>query len=134
TRQNQDGQFEIRASANEGLEVSYVGYASQTVTVSSTSSSLQIRLQENSHSLEEAVVTGYGSQRKKDLTGSVAIVDVDQLKAQPAATAVEALQGKATGVQIVNDGAPCSTPQNNIRGYSTINHNEPRYSIDGVPF
>lgn len=134
TATNQDGQFEIKASANDVLEISYVGYASQTVTVSSTTSSLQVRLQENSHSLEEVVVTGYGSQRKKDLTGSVAIVDVDQLKAQPAATAVEALQGKATGVQIVNDGAPGSTPQIKIRGYSTINNNEPLYIIDGVPF
>src|SRR5690606_5021839 len=84
--------------------------------------------------LEEVVVTGYGAQRRKDLTGSVAVVNVDQLKSQPAASAVEALQGRATGVQIVNDGAPGATPAIKIRGYSTINNNEPLYVIDGVPY
>ena len=84
--------------------------------------------------METVVVTGYGTQRKKDLTGAVAVVNVTELKSQPAGSAVEALQGRATGVQIVNDGAPGSTPQIRIRGYSTINNNEPLYIIDGIPF
>src|SRR5690606_27360241 len=103
-------------------------------TVLSSTSQVNIDLQVDNSNLEEVVVTGYGAQRRKDLTGAVAVVDVAELKAQPAASAVEALQGKATGAQIVNDGAPGSTPSIKIRGFSTINNNEPLYIIDGVPF
>ena len=127
------GNFEIEASPNAQLEVSYVGYLARRVPVTGTAA-LQIGLVADNSSLEEVVVTGYGTQRRKDLTGAVAVVNTDQIKAQPAATAIEALQGKAAGVQIVNDGAPGSTPQIKIRGYSTINNNEPLYIIDGVPF
>src|SRR5690606_35580722 len=90
--------------------------------------------QSTTSDLDEVVVTGYSAQRKKDLTGAVAVVDIGQLKSQPAASPVEALQGKATGVQIVSDGAPGATPQIRIRGYSTINNNDPLYVIDGVPY
>ncbi|HLS94424.1 MAG TPA: TonB-dependent receptor [Sphingobacterium sp.] len=134
TSTNQDGSFEIKAAVNDVLEVSFIGYQTSTTTVASNTTVVQIDLQADNSSLEEVVVTGYGAQRRKDLTGSVAVVNVDQLKSQPAASAVEALQGRATGVQIVNDGAPGSTPQIKIRGYSTINNNEPLYVIDGVPF
>lgn len=77
---------------------------------------------------------GYTTQAKKDLTGAISVVNTENLKAQPAASPIEALQGKATGVQIINDGAPGATPQIRIRGFSTINNNEPLYVIDGVPF
>mgnify|MGYP003499814777 CR=1 FL=1 len=118
TSTNQDGEFEIKANINEVIEFTYIGHITKTLTVNSSSTNVQVQLLEDGTSLEEVVVTGYGTQRKKDLTGSVAIVDVELLKSQPAASAVEALQGKATGVQIVNDGAPGSTPQIKIRGYS----------------
>lgn len=134
TSTNDQGAFRIKASPNDVIEISYIGYETTRRTIPSGAGNLQIELKSDASSLEEVVVTGYGTQRKKDLTGSVAIVDVAQLKAQPAATAVEALQGKAAGVQIVNDGAPGSTPQIKIRGYSTINNNEPLYVIDGVPY
>lgn len=134
TSADANGSFQIRAAVNDIIEVSMVGYKSMRVTVKDVNQQLSIKLETDNSELEEVVVTGYGTQRKKDLTGSVAIVDVEQLKSQPAASAVEALQGKAAGVQIVNDGAPGSTPQIKIRGYSTINNNEPLYIIDGVPF
>ena len=127
------GNFEIRAVLQDVLEISLIGYETKQVTLVS-SERLKISLRLAEQSLEELVVTGYGAQRRKDLTGAVAVVAVAQLKSQPAASAVEALQGKAPGVQIVNDGAPGSTPQIKIRGYSTINNNEPLYIIDGVPF
>lgn len=92
-----------------------------------------VSLKEKQGSLEEVVVTGYTTQKKKDLTGAVSVVNVNQMKSQPVASPVEALQGKATGVQIINDGAPGSTPQIRIRGFSTINNNDPLYVIDGVP-
>ena len=129
-----NGNFEINVSVNDVLEITSVGYESFTTTISTSTSFLDVQLAEDNSNLEEIIVTGYGVQRRKDLTGAVAVVDVEQLKSQPAATAVEALQGKAPGVQIVNDGAPGSTPQIKIRGYSTINNNEPLYIIDGVPF
>lgn len=134
TATSSSGTFEIQASNNDILIFTYVGYEVNRTTIDASTSNLTISLIGSFSDLEEVVVTGYGTQRKKDLTGSVSVVDVDQLKSQPAATAVEALQGKAPGVQIVNDGAPGSTPQIKIRGYSTINNNEPLYIIDGVPF
>lgn len=130
---DEKGAFTLEAKPTDVLIISFVGYATREVTVG-RQISLNILLQPNNNNLTEVVVTGYTSQRKKDLTGAVSVVDVVQLKAQPAASAVEALQGKAPGVQIVNDGAPGSTPQIRIRGFSTINDNDPLYIIDGVPY
>lgn len=129
-----DGRFSIQANSGDVLEVKMIGYQSYSETLSASSAPVVIRLEESLSALDEVIVTGYGTQRRGDLTGSVAVVDVAKMKAQPAATAVESLQGRAAGVQIVNDGAPGSTPQIKIRGYSTINNNEPLYIIDGVPF
>ena len=131
---NEQGQFTLTAKANDVLVISYIGYTGQEVRVNSGKQVYNISLKPTTSDLEEVVVTGYSSQRKKDLTGAIAVVDVNQLKSQPAASAVEALQGKAPGVQIITDGAPGSTPQIRIRGYSTINNNEPLYVIDGVPY
>ncbi|MGO1815658.1 MAG: carboxypeptidase-like regulatory domain-containing protein, partial [Sphingobacterium sp.] len=133
TSSDASGNFEIDAQAGDILEVTYVGFVTTRYTVSAAGETAEIAINEDSSDLDEIVVTGYSAQRKKDLTGSVAVVDVTELKSQPAGSAVEALQGRATGVQIVNDGAPGSTPQIRIRGYSTINNNEPLYVIDGVP-
>ncbi len=134
TSTNKSGAFEIKASINDVIEISYVGYKKSVITVSASTSTLSIELEADNSSLDDVVVTGYSSQRKKDLTGAVAVIDVADLKSTPAASAVESLQGRATGVQIVTDGAPGSTPQIKIRGFSTINNNEPLYIIDGVPF
>ncbi|MDB5020491.1 MAG: SusC/RagA family TonB-linked outer membrane protein [Pedobacter sp.] len=128
-----NGAFSLQASAENVLVISFVGYSSREVTVGNQTS-ITIALVPNNNNLNEIVVTGYTSQRKKDLTGSVAVVNVAQLKAQPAASAVEALQGKAPGVQIVVDGAPGSTPQIRVRGVTTINNNDPLYVVDGVPY
>ncbi|WP_437919604.1 SusC/RagA family TonB-linked outer membrane protein [Sphingobacterium sp. LRF_L2] len=134
TSTDANGFFEIKATVNDVIEVNFIGYQAARVTVLSTTNNVNIDLQPDNSNLEEVVVTGYGAQRRKDLTGAVAVVNVAGLKTQPAASAVEALQGRATGVIVVNDGAPGSTPQIKIRGFSTINNNEPLYIIDGVPF
>jgi len=133
TSTDADGAFTIQGKVGDVLVVSYIGYSSAEVTVTGKAD-LAISLNSAEGALEEVVVTGYSSQRKKDLTGAVAVVSVKDLKTTPAASAVESLQGRATGVQIVVDGAPGSTPQIKIRGYSTINNNEPLYIIDGVPY
>lgn len=129
------GDFSIKLSgrSNGILIFSIVGYQSKEVAVNGQTS-INVQLQESIGTLNEVVVTGYTTQQKKDITGSVSVVNVDELKAQPAASPIEALQGKATGVQIINDGAPGSTPQIRIRGFSTINNNDPLFIIDGVPY
>lgn len=133
TKTDAEGQFSLRIPPRTTLVFRYMGYTTLRLAVGQQEY-MEVTMQVETSQLEEVVVTGYSVQRKKDLTGAVAVVDAEQLKSQPAGSAVEALQGKATGVQIVNDGAPGSTPQIKIRGYSTINNNEPLYIIDGVPF
>lgn len=133
TSTDDQGDFVLQVAIGDVLEVSSLGFKSTRVTIRENTSVIVVTLDSDRSNLDEVVVTGYGTQRKKDLTGSVAVVDVAELKAQPASSAVEALQGKAPGVQIVNEGAPGSTAQIKIRGYSTINNNEPLYIIDGVP-
>lgn len=128
-----NGQFAIAASPSDVLVISFVGYQSTEVSVGSRTT-VNVALKQEDNNLNEIVVTGYTAQRKKDLTGAVSVVDVAQLKSQPAASAVEALQGKAPGVQIVVDGAPGSTPQIRVRGVTTINNNDPLYVVDGVPY
>ncbi len=129
-----EGLFSIVVSDDNAiLVISSIGFATQEIAVSGRNN-VDVSLSEKRDALEEIVVTGYTTQRKKDLTGAVSVVDVAQMKAQPVASPVEALQGKATGVHIINDGAPGSTPQIRVRGFSTINNNDPLYVIDGVPY
>jgi len=127
------GIFALIVPQNAVLVISYVGYNSKEVPVAGQSN-LTISLDPIKNDLTEVVVTGYSSQRKKDLTGAVAVVNIAQLKSQPAASAIESLQGKAAGVAIITDGAPGSTPQIRVRGTTTINNNDPLYVIDGVPY
>lgn len=129
-----NGHFSLEVRQAEVVEVSYIGFATTEFVVDSTKRIYEVVLQPSLSTLDEVVVTGYSAQRVKDLTGSVAVVDVKGLKQQPAASPVEALQGKATGVQIINSGAPGATPQIRIRGFSTINNNDPLYIIDGMPY
>ncbi|MFW0716181.1 SusC/RagA family TonB-linked outer membrane protein [Pedobacter sp. N23S346] len=133
TTTDANGTFSLSVKPTDILVISFIGFTNKEVTVGNQTN-IAVVLQAENNNLTEVVVTGYSAQRKKDLTGAVAVVSMDLLKAQPAASAVEALQGKATGVQVINDGAPGSTPQIRIRGTSTINNNEPLYVIDGVPF
>jgi TonB-linked SusC/RagA family outer membrane protein len=133
TTTDENGAFSLSVKPTDILVISFVGYGSKEVAVGKQTN-ITVILQADNNNLTDVIVTGYSSQRKKDLTGAVAVVNMELLKAQPAASAVEALQGKATGVQIINDGAPGATPQIRIRGISTINNNEPLYVIDGVPF
>ncbi len=115
------------------LVFSFVGYATQEISIGSRTT-IDVTLAPTNQTLSEVVVVGYGQQKRGNLTGSVAVVNMQTLKSQPAASAVEALQGKAAGVNIVNDGSPGSTPQIRIRGYSTINNNDPLYIVDGTPY
>lgn len=129
------GNFSINVPANgTTLYISNTSFSPQSIIISGRSDIGTVLLRESANQLEQVVVVGYGTQRKKDLTGAVSTVNMGEVKAQPAASPIEALQGKALGVQIINDGSPGATPQIRIRGNSTINNNDPLYIIDGMPF
>lgn len=127
-----NGDFTINAKNGETLRVSYIGYAAQDVKI--TSGKLTIRLKESEKSLDEVVVVGYGTQKRKDLTGSISsVTGKDLLKTQPA-TFDQALQGKVAGVVVQQiSGQPGGGVSIQIRGLSSITANSsPLYVIDGV--
>lgn len=126
------GNFSISAASNEVLVFSFVGYLSKEVTVGSEST-LSISMQPDITSLAEVVVTGYGSQSKRDITGAVATIDSKQLLATPSTNLGQALQGKVAGVTVGNENSPGGGVMVRIRGFGTINDNSPLYVIDGVP-
>ena len=119
------------------VTVSYVGFESYVVKgyqfKASENASLLIKLKEQTNTLEQVVVTGYSTQRKKDLTGAVSIININEAKTVPVAGIDQALQGKAAGVSVVGDGQPGGGVSVRVRGYSTIGNNDPLYIVDGVP-
>ena len=125
------GNFSLQARSGETLVFSFVGYDPQEVTVGS--GPINVSLSEKIGSLEEVVVTGYASQKKKDLTGAVSIVKVDNLIKQPTAQIANQLQGQVSGVTILGSGQPGQEPQVKIRGVNTFGNNTPLYVVDGVP-
>ncbi|WP_027077102.1 carboxypeptidase-like regulatory domain-containing protein, partial [Maribacter antarcticus] len=132
TQTDFDGNYTIDANAEATLVFSYIGYKTAQVPVSGQTN-IDITLEEDASKLDEVVVTGYGSQAKKDLTGAVAVVDVDQLLAVPATTFAQQLQGRAAGVNIVNDSRAGGSATVRIRGFGSVGNNDPLYIIDGVP-
>ena len=130
---NEKGEFTLTAPDDAMLDISYVGYKAQTLSAKGQKF-LQVFLQPSASGLNEVVVVGYGTQRKRDVTGSISSVKGDDIKNLPTSNAADALQGRATGVDIVrNDGSPGSTPSIRIRGTGTINNSDPLIVIDGVP-
>lgn len=126
-----EGNFALTVSNNGSLLISFIGYIAQDIAVGDRSM-LKIVLREDMQALEEVVVVGYGTQQKKDITGSVAVVDTKDLLASSGASAAQQLQGKAAGVYIGTSGAPGSQTMVRIRGINTVNDNGPLYVIDGV--
>ncbi|MEY2586265.1 MAG: hypothetical protein RLY11_114 [Bacteroidota bacterium] len=127
-----DGSYSITVPNNSTLQVSFVGYDAQEVKVGE-SSVLNIVLQTAQSALQTVVVTGYGSQERRSITGSVAVVDTKEMTKYAASNIADQLQGKVPGVQMSTSGDPGSSAFVRIRGIGTINNNEPLYVIDGVP-
>ncbi|NHA04566.1 TonB-dependent receptor [Mucilaginibacter sp. HC2] len=127
-----NGEFTLSLSPGNTLVVSYIGYQTTEVKVG-TDANIRITLQAGSNSLNEVVVTGYGSQRKKDITGSVAIVNVTTMKSVPAGNTATLLQGQASGVTVTNSGQPGAATSVNIRGVGSIFSTAPLVIIDGTP-
>ncbi len=133
TQTDFDGNFSIIINDDKSiLEVSYVGFAKQELALKGKSS-LTIILLEDAEALDEVVIIGYGTVKKKDLTGAVATVDTDKAFIVPVSNPQNALQGRAAGVQVTSSsGAPGSTPEIIIRGGNSITGgNSPLYVIDG---
>jgi len=128
-----DGKFSIKAKPESQLEISSLGYATQTVTVGNRNN-LKIVLEPDNELLDEVVVMGYGVQRKKLVTGSTVSVAAEKIASVNAVDALGALQSQAAGVNITsNSGQPGESYKVTIRGLGTIGDNDPLYVIDGVP-
>ena len=128
-----DGNFELSVPANSTIVVSYVGFKDLEVAVNGRTDLGQIILESDSHMLEQVVVVGYGVQKKADLTGSVSIVNADELKRVSHSNISTMLEGKVAGVQITSDGQPGADPLVRIRGIGSFGSTAPLYVIDGVP-
>ncbi|PHN05283.1 SusC/RagA family TonB-linked outer membrane protein [Flavilitoribacter nigricans] len=126
-----DGTYTLDATSDEVLLFSYTGYSALEEPVSGRTT-VDVSL-DPGQLLDEIVVTGYTAQSKRDITGAVTTVDSEELLAVPATTFSQQLQGRASGVSIVNDATPGGEATVRIRGFGTIGNNNPLYIIDGVP-
>ena len=129
-----DGNFSINVKSDDMLQISYIGYVTQTVK---PENGMTVTLMEDNEMIDEVVVVGYGVQRKSDLTGAVAKVDGKTLEERPMANIVQALQGAVPGLNISVTGtnAEGSSSQTRIRGEKSISaDNKPLIILDGIPF
>ena len=124
-----DGNFELRVAPRTVLEVSCIGYVTQRVEAASN---MAVTLQEDKLMLEEAVAVGYGTMKKSDVTGAMVSVKSEELLQNPVLNAVEALQGKAAGVTVSNNGRPGSAGSIQVRGKNSTSSGSPLIVIDGV--
>lgn len=135
TVSNEAGEFSINAEQGDVLVFSFVGFETQRITIN-TQTVLEVTMKEDAKALEEIVVIGYGTVKKSDLTGSVTSVKNKELTAFPTTNILQALAGRAAGVQVIqNTGAPGAPISVRIRGTNSIQGgNEPLYVVDGFPF
>ncbi|GAA4442506.1 TonB-dependent receptor [Pontibacter saemangeumensis] len=133
TTTDADGTFSLQVpDANGTLVFSYIGYMTQEVPINSQST-VNVSLATDAKALSEVVVTGYGTEKRADLTGAVAVVDMDNIKDNPAPNVMQSLQGQVPGLYVATDGSPNPNTEVRIRGTSTLGNNNPLYIIDGVP-
>ena len=128
-----DGNYALDdVSINSILVFSYVGYLTQEITVTSTSQTVNVVLQEDAAQLDEVIVIGYGTQRKKEVTGAVSVVDSEAIEKLNPTRVEQALQGQIAGVNITSaSGSPGSGSNIRIRGISTNGDNRPLILVDG---
>ncbi|WP_264563784.1 SusC/RagA family TonB-linked outer membrane protein [Flavobacterium sp. N3904] len=128
---NISGEFQIVAPKGESLLISFVGYKPRKVSVMPN---LTIELEPDNTNLNEVVVVGYGTLRKKDVTGAIGKVNTDDIHKVTTIDAAKALQGRVAGVNVIsNSGSPGSGVKIRIRGIGTINNSDPLYVVDGFP-
>lgn len=127
-----NGDFSLSVPSDATLIISYIGYVSAEINIGGRTGLGAIALAVDTKQLEEVVVIGYGTQRKVDLTGSVAIVDAEEMKKVSNSNISTAIQGKVPGVQITSDGQPGADPVVRVRGFSSFGATRPLYVVDGV--
>ncbi|MGB6152828.1 MAG: TonB-dependent receptor [Pricia sp.] len=132
TQTDFDGNYTLDGVPSDAtLEISYIGYAAQEVPVDGQTT-IDITLEEDTQALDEVVVVGYGTQQKEDITGSISVVENDELTKQPNPNPLSSVQGKVAGVNITNSGRPGAAPNVRIRGIGSVSNADPLYVVDGV--
>lgn len=126
-----EGMFSIEVEEDDVLVITYIGFETQEVSVNGKDQ-LVVVMEMAVGELNEVVVTGYSSQRRKDIIGSVAVVDMEAMKSVPSGSSVQALQGQAAGVNIIRSGAPGGSSNVFIRGISSFGNTQPLVLVDGV--
>lgn len=127
-----DGNFNLSIEDGAVIHVSYIGYLNQDI-ITSGRNNFNITLQEDTQTLDELIVVGYGAVRKADLTGAISVLDNRNFRDQPVTEVSEILQGRVAGVQVTNSGIPGGDVKIRVRGSGSINRsNEPLYVIDGI--
>ena len=128
-----NGNFVLDIPANATtLSVTYIGYKRADVNIEGKSE-ISIVLEEDTNTLNEIVVVGYGTEKRENITASISSVDPAEIKSLPKANVTEMLQGRMPGVQVMSDNRPGGGTSIRVRGFSTINNNDPLVVIDGVP-
>lgn len=134
TLSDANGKFSIAVKNGQSVRFSYVGAKPILVTITADTKTLDVVFKDAENKLNEVVVTGYTSERKKDLTGAVAVVDLAPVKNNSSGNTMQALQGRVAGLYIEKDGsANGATSRILIRGANTLGNNNPLYIIDGIP-
>ncbi len=132
TQTDFDGNYTLDDVPSDAtLEISYIGYAAQDIPVDGQTT-INATLVEDAEALAEVVVVGYGTQKKEDITGSISVVESDEINKQPNANALSSVQGKVAGVNITNSGRPGASPNVRIRGVGSVSNSDPLYVVDGV--
>ena len=125
-----DGNFMINVNAGKVIQITYIGYETQEAAAKN---GMTIKLRPDNKVLDEVVVVGYGVQKKSSVTGAISQVKPEDMENRTIANAQQALQGKTSGVQIIqSSAAPGSSPTIRVRGYSSNSSSEPLYVVDGV--
>lgn len=128
-----NGAYSIRVPGPDAVLVfSFVGYLSEEIPVGSQTV-IDVVLEPDVVSLQEVVVTGYSTQRKRDITGAVGVVETSKLTAIPTGNVTTQLQGRTSGVQVIGNGMPGQSAKVRIRGINSFEANDPLYIVDGVP-
>lgn len=127
-----DGNYSISVPDDAVLNFSYIGFESETILVNGQSN-IDIVLAEDYASLDDVVVVGYGTQRRQDVTGSVASIDASEVQKQSNNDVSRMLQGRTAGVTVTSNGEPGAGGNVRIRGVATFGDNQPLYIVDGVP-
>lgn len=134
TQTNLEGEYSLKASSGQTLVVSYLGLKTQEVRVGD-SNTINITMEEDTSTLDEVVVIAYGTTTKEAFTGSASVVSADQLVTRNVTSAIEGIEGRATGVQFTSPTGPGDSPGIVIRGVGTLNGStDPLYIVDGVQY